>query len=104
MPTKEISLDQAPIGRPVRIASVIGDDAVARRLADLGVRSGITVECLRRAPLGDPSVFELCGYQLCLRKSESARVRVFHIESEIESGIESGIDPTDPARRRAATS
>jgi hypothetical protein len=31
---------------------------------------------IRRAPLGDPTVFELCGYQLCLRQTESARVRV----------------------------
>jgi len=31
---------------------------------------------IRRAPLGDPTVFELHGYQLCLRRSESARVRV----------------------------
>ena len=36
----------------------------------------IEVEVLRRAPLGDPTVFELHGYQLCLRRSESQRVRV----------------------------
>jgi len=80
MSTQESTLDQAPIGRAVRVASVVGDDAIARRLADLGIRAGITVECLRRAPLGDPSVFELCGYQLCLRRTESARVRVVGIE------------------------
>jgi Fe2+ transport system protein FeoA len=72
----ETTLDQAPIGQPVRVLGVSGDDAIARRLADLGIRVGVEVECLRRAPLGDPSVFELCGYQLCLRRSESARVRV----------------------------
>lgn len=80
MPTPETTLDQAPIGQPVRVVSVAGSDGVAQRLADLGVRVGITVECLRRAPLGDPSVFELCGYQLCLRRTESARVRVVGIE------------------------
>lgn len=72
----DFTLDQASIGQRVRVVGVGGDDAIARRLADLGVRAGIEVECLRRAPLGDPTVFELCGYQLCLRKSESARVRV----------------------------
>jgi Fe2+ transport system protein FeoA len=72
----ETTLDQAPIGQPVRVLGVAGDDAIARRLADLGIRVGVEVECLRRAPLGDPSVFELCGYQLCLRRTESARVRV----------------------------
>ena len=80
MTTAEFTLDQAPIGRLVRVVGVTGDDAIARRLADLGVRSGMLVECLRRAPLGDPSVFELCGYQLCLRRTESARVRVVATE------------------------
>lgn len=72
----EITLDQALIGDPVRVVSVQGDDPIARRLGDLGIRAGVEVACLRRAPLGDPSVFELCGYQLCLRRTESARVRV----------------------------
>lgn len=76
MSQAEFTLDQAPIGHVVRVVSIAGDDAIARRLADLGVRVGMRVECLRRAPLGDPSVFELCGYQLCLRRTESARVRV----------------------------
>lgn len=76
MKQTEITLDQAPIGDSVRVVSVSGDDPIARRLGDLGIRAGVEVECLRRAPLGDPSVFELCGYQLCLRRTESARVRV----------------------------
>lgn len=77
----EFTLDQAPIGHVVRVVAVIGDDAITRRLADLGVRVGMQVECLRRAPLGDPTVFELCGYQLCLRRTESARVRVTDVGS-----------------------
>jgi len=75
----EFTLDQAPIGDPMRVVSVSGDDPIARRLGDLGIRAGVEVECLRRAPLGDPSLFELCGYQLCLRQTESARVRVQHL-------------------------
>lgn len=76
MTQSEFTLDQAPIGQRLRVVGVAGEDAVARRLADLGIRVGTLIECLRRAPLGDPSVFELCGYQLCLRRTESARVRV----------------------------
>lgn len=90
MPTPETTLDHAPIGQPVRIVSISGDDGVARRLADLGLRPGIAVECLRRAPLGDPSVFELCGYQLCLRRSESARVRVVEIAVDTQRGDPDG--------------
>lgn len=75
----EFSLDQAPIGQRVRVVSVAGDPALVRRLADLGLREGIEVEVLRRAPLGDPRVYALCGYQLCLRRTESERVRVVEV-------------------------
>jgi len=70
------TLDRIPRGERVRVATVLGDDAIARRLDDLGLREGVEVEVLRQAPLGDPTVFELHGYQLCLRRSESCRVEV----------------------------
>ena len=47
-----------------------------RRLLDLGLLPGTPVRALRRAPLGDPGVYELRGYRLCLRRSESDRVQV----------------------------
>ena len=34
------------------------------------------VRVVRRAPLGGPGVYELRGYQLCLRREDAARVRV----------------------------
>lgn len=87
------SLDQIPKGEFVEVVEVVGvvgaagalaaagddtpeDDPIARRLGDLGVRKGTQIEVIRRAPLGDPTVYELCSYQLCLRRTESARIRV----------------------------
>lgn len=70
------TLDRIARGERVRVTAVRGDDAIARRLDDLGLREGVEVEVLRRAPFGDPTVFELHGYQLCLRRSESERVEV----------------------------
>jgi len=70
------TLDQISRGRSVQVVDVVGDDPIARRLNDLGIREGARISVIRRAPLGDPTVFELCGYQLCLRRSESSRVRV----------------------------
>jgi len=49
---------------------------VSRRLLDLGFVPGTRVRVVRRAPLGDPTLYELRGTQLCLRRSEAARVRV----------------------------
>ena len=62
------TLDQIPSGSSVRVHLVVGEDPIARRLGELGIRAGVEIEVLRRAPLGDPTLFELCGYQLCLRQ------------------------------------
>jgi Fe2+ transport system protein FeoA len=49
---------------------------VGRRLQDLGFVPGTEVTLVRRAPLGDPSEYELRGARLCLRRREAARVGV----------------------------
>lgn len=94
----ESTLDQISRGRIVCVQSVAGEDAIARRLAELGVRKGVEIEVLQRAPLGDPTLFELCGYQLCLRRTESARVRVDSIDERgVEGGVGAGVGVEDAA-------
>ena len=70
-------LDQAPPGSDLVVDRVESLDSPAlRRLLDLGVLPGTHVRVIRRAPMGDPVVYELRGYRLCLRRSESAHVFV----------------------------
>jgi len=69
-------LDDLRPGRTARVVAVQGEDAIARRLRALGFRPDTDVTVVRRAPLGDPVVYELRGYRLCLRRSEARRVRV----------------------------
>jgi len=47
-----------------------------RRLLELGFLPETEIRVVRRAPLGDPIAFLLRGAQICLRRSEAARVRV----------------------------
>jgi len=47
-----------------------------QRLLDLGFVPNTPIHVLKRAPLGDPMVYDLRGYRLCLRRSEANRVRV----------------------------
>lgn len=63
-------------GRSLRVLEVTGDDALARRLADLGLLPGTDVRLLTTAPFGDPMLFRLRGYRLALRRDEAARVLV----------------------------
>jgi len=84
------TLDQIPMGQAAHVVGVVGDDPITRRLNDLGIREGVRIEVIRRAPLGDPTVFELCGYQLCLRRTESARVMV---SPETNDAVQNSIPP-----------
>ena len=90
----EETLDQIPRGAFVRVLAVDGGDAIARRLDDLGLRVGVEVEVIRRAPLGDPTVFELHGYQLCLRRTESERVRVSPATPPVPDQAKPAEDPS----------
>ena len=51
-------------------------ESVLTRLRHLGFRQGISVTKLRTAPLGDPAVYRLLGYDTCLRRHEAAYIQV----------------------------
>ena len=63
-------------GERARVASVGGEHDAARRLMDLGLIRGTTVEVVRRAPLGDPIEVRLRGFMLTLRRSEAEHITV----------------------------
>lgn len=69
-------LSAATGGQVYEVADVGGDDALTRRLAAAGVWPGARIECIARAPFGDPLLFRLHGYRLALRRSEADRVLV----------------------------
>ena len=71
-------LEALPIGVPARIVDV-GDRGTAPysgRLGDLGFVTGARIELLRRAPLGDPAVYRVRGYDICLRVAQARGIRV----------------------------
>jgi ferrous iron transport protein A len=76
------SLGELAAGRAATIVSIDDSGPIGRRLLDLGLLPGTRVRALRHAPLGDPAVFELRGYRLCLRRSEANRVRVDPLDSD----------------------
>ncbi len=70
------TLDTLRRGDAVVVLEVTGDDAVARRLKDLGFWPGTEVRVEHVAPFGDPVAYRLHGYRLALRRREASRVRV----------------------------
>ena len=69
-------LSELPPGSRCVVESIDASTPIGRRLVELGFAPTTPVEVLRRAPLGDPVVYELRGTRLCLRRSEAQRVRV----------------------------
>jgi ferrous iron transport protein A len=69
-----MTLSELAPGANALITAVLGEPAVARRLASLGFRPGTSVSCVRRAPLGDPTVYRLRSFELCLRRREAGHI------------------------------
>lgn len=71
-----LSLADLPCGRPAVIESVDEAGPVGARLRDLGFIAGTPVRVVRRAPLGDPTLYALRGCEIALRRLEARRIRV----------------------------
>jgi len=69
-------LSELKTGERGKISRVGGSGGVNRRILDMGVIPGTTVEVERIAPMGDPIWVRLRGYQLSLRKEEAANINV----------------------------
>ena len=67
--------DMSP-GQSATIQEVIGDDAIAVRLMEMGLTEGETIRLIGAAPMGDPLEVSIRGYKLSLRRIEAARIHV----------------------------
>lgn len=54
--------------------AIAGDPEATRRLMDLGLIRGTTLEVIRVAPLGDPLEVRLRGFMLTLRRAEAEHI------------------------------
>lgn len=82
-PTYSLS-DLSP-GTSGRITRLLDDGAggvLIKRLRNLGFVPGRIATPLRRAPLGDPVVYRVCDYELCLRRHEARLIQVTTVEVE----------------------
>ena len=71
-------------GRVIALQEDTADDPIAKRLSNLGFVPGRIVTPLRRAPLGDPVVYRVADYELCLRRHEAHMV---HVEVLTEADV-----------------
>lgn len=81
-----MNLSNAAVGTSVVIQDLVAtEDGLERRLEDLGFLPGTVVRVERRAPLGDPTVYELRGSRLALRKESARLINVGEVTTQRES-------------------
>ncbi|AQM58808.1 iron transporter FeoA [Clostridium baratii] len=65
---------ECKVGDKLKVKGINKDSKVKRRLMDMGITPGITIEVTGIAPLGDPIEINVRGYKLTLRKEEASAI------------------------------
>lgn len=71
-----MNLSELKPGQTGRITKIGSIGALKRRLMDMGVLVGESVEVIKVAPLGDPIEVNIKNYNLSLRKKEAEGIEV----------------------------
>ena len=70
------TLTNVPIGTAAKVVAVNGTNRIARRLMEMGVIPGVSLEALKAAPFGDPIEVRVRGYNLAMRRNEADAIEV----------------------------
>jgi len=71
-----LNLAQLVAGDSATILELPVSGAAFLRLREMGLLPGTRINLVRKAPLGDPIEIKVRGYNLSLRNSEAAAIRV----------------------------
>ena len=71
-----MTLGDAKVGSTVVVTKIEGDSAYKRRIMDMGITKGSELYIRKVAPLGDPVVITVRGYELSVRKNDAQCVQV----------------------------
>ena len=69
-----MTMDELKRGQSAYIRSVGGDGALRHHLLDMGLTPRTEVTLQKIAPMGDPVLIELRGYELTLRLDEARKI------------------------------
>lgn len=68
------SLNHLPIGQKGRVYSLDSRGMERRRMLDLGLVHGTTVEALQKSPSGDPVAYFIRGAVIALRDEDARKI------------------------------
>ena len=70
------TLRDVKVGEKATIVRLHGEDALKRRIMDMGLTRGTEVFVRKVAPLGDPMELTVRGYELSVRKGDAELIEV----------------------------
>lgn len=68
------SLASLPLGECGVVGALTADGVQRRRMLDLGLVEGATVEALHKSPSGDPTAYSIMGAVIALRKEDAKKI------------------------------
>jgi ferrous iron transport protein A len=71
-----IPLHQIPCGKKARVRRLNSTGSERRRMMDLGLILGTSVESLIKSPSGDPTAYEIRGAVIALRSEAASKILV----------------------------
>lgn len=88
VPGEYLALEKVRAGDEGFLWFVGAADATVQRLMSMGLIPGAFVKVVRVAPLGDPIMLEICGYQVCVRRREAAALAIRRSGATTPTGTE----------------
>ncbi|KEH95070.1 iron transporter FeoA [Clostridium botulinum C/D str. BKT12695] len=69
-------LSDINVGSLVKVEELFSRGFIRERMLALGLTKGATVEVIQRGPTGDPTIYNIRGAMIALRKDEASLIDV----------------------------
>lgn len=73
-----LKLDNATVGSYVTVEDLSSTGMLRERMLALGLTKGAKIEVVRKGPSGDPTVYNIRGAMIALRREEASLIVINH--------------------------
>ena len=73
---KEKTVNELELGEIGIVNKIVGEEAIKRRLLDLGLIEGTDIKPVLVSPSGDPRAFEFRGSLIAIREEDAENIKL----------------------------
>ena len=70
------TLDRLNVGESGIVTQISGEENIKRRLLDIGLIRGMSVDCILTSPLLDPKAYWIKGTLIAIRKDDAKNIAI----------------------------